>query len=394
MYDHCRSHVAIQGATAIAAVFSGRERFGGNRSALRASLGSAARINLNQFNTSICSFVSKVGDDLRPRSIMDVLSEHPGRQAFDVEVFDGDPTETAHKISRDLVAQVAPTVADPGVIGGEHRDAFAARFGATLAPGNGALPAAQTFSRALRPIRPGFDVPIRQDDKAGQPQIDPDATWPSAFNGTHLNVKDDVPLAGLPCQDRGLRLAGQRTVPSHLDLAGHADKSDLARLAQSKPVADPKISGVVAVAGAKAWEPRLGTASNATEERLEALIKLAHHLLLGGTRPAANVRQFAPDLRKGCDLLITFDADALPVGEDAMLKCGVVEGAKVRKHLRQGRSLRLVGVDSVLVGEYQEAGLRSVTAERGQEPVERRDNAWRVRRLYWTFDQQASKRRF
>src|SRR5690554_4649843 len=100
----------------------------------------------------------------------------------------------------------------------------------------------------------------------------------------------DVPLARLPRQDRGLRLAGQRAVPADADLAGHADEAELAGLADREAVADAELGSVKAGTGTKARE-----AAAAGKERLERLVQPAENLLLGAEGPSGELRRSAAD---------------------------------------------------------------------------------------------------
>src|SRR5690606_5831806 len=125
------------------------------------------------------------------------------------------PAEAVDEIAGKLVQVVAPLGGNTVVESGEGRLALRPRRGAALAPGDGALPTAKLASGTLRPVRTRYGVSVGKSDQAGQAEVDPDAVRAGALDCIHLHVEDHVPFAGLPGQDRGLRLAGQLAVPAN-----------------------------------------------------------------------------------------------------------------------------------------------------------------------------------
>lgn len=351
MHDNRRSNVSIENASAFAAVFSGRECFSSDNPALGASLGSPARIDFNNLDIGAFSLISKHRSDLCPRGVVYMLGQHPRCQTFDVQFFNRDSAETVDQIASELVAEIPSAGADAGVEFGERRDALAADTGATLAPGNGALTLPQALRRVLGPAGACDRLAVAQRHESGQAEVDADTIRTGAVSGFNLDMKHDVPLAGLQGEDRALGLARQRAMPADLDLARDADDADLAGLSDRQAVSDAKISGVIAGAGPKPREARLRAAFDASEERLECLVKFAQHLLLRGARPATVLRHVAPDDRQRHDLLVAFDRDALAVRFYPVLKGGIVKSTEIAKHFRQERRLRLVRLDAIFVGE-------------------------------------------
>lgn len=352
MHDFCRSHVTIQDAAAFAAVISGRKRFDGDNPAFRAGLAGSAWIDFDELATGAFSLVASERGDKTPRGVIYVLGQHPGCQAFDVEFFDCDPTETIDQIAADLVTEVAAAIADPGVIAGQCDDAFAPHVGPALATNNGALTQAQALRGLLRPAGSRDCLAIAERYEVGQSEINADAIRPGALDCFDLDVKDDVPLACLTGEDRGLRLARHLAMPSHLDLTGNADEAETAGLADCQPVPDAEIGGVITSAGTEAGEPGFCPAPDAGEECLEAFVELAQNLLLRGTGPSTVcVGSVAANDGQRHNLLIAPDRDTLAVSFYTMLKTGIVEFTEIAKHTRQNLALRLIWLKAIFVAE-------------------------------------------
>src|SRR5690606_31568553 len=148
-------------------------------------------------------------------------------------------------------------------------------------------------SGTLRPVGARHGLAGAQRHKAGEAEVDADAIRTGALLRLNLDVEDDVPLAALAGEDRGLGLTRQSTVPPHLDLAGHADEAELAGLADREAVADAELGSVKAGTGTKARETGFVAALEPGKERLERLVEPAEHLLLGSERPAGEFRSSA-----------------------------------------------------------------------------------------------------
>lgn len=370
MYDLSRGDITIQEAAAITAVLSGFERLGFDKSTLWADLARTARIDFDQLTTGAFSLVAKHRNDLSPRGIIDMLGEHPGRQAFDAEVLDCDSPETIDDVSGLFVAEIPPAVTDPGMIFGEGSNALQPSFRASLATGDSVLPETQTLCGALRPVRSSDRFAVAQGDNAGQPHIDADALLAGAVDGFDIYMEDDVPFTSIPRQNRGSRLARQTAVPAGFDLAVDSDDADLAGFADGQSVADAEVCSAVAGGCAKTWKSRLGAALNATEECPEPLIKLSQYLLLCRIGPTTmRVLSITPDYRKRCHLLVAVYRDALAVCRDAVFQRGVVEMAEIVQHLAQRADLSTARIDPIFVAEYHAAGSDPVVSGRRQERV-------------------------
>jgi hypothetical protein len=83
--------------------------------AVDASLTGAARVYLYQSAPSIFSFVRNLRDQGSPTSIVNRLSEHSARHAFDRQVFDNNPSEMFDQPERKPVLKFIPLISDSSV---------------------------------------------------------------------------------------------------------------------------------------------------------------------------------------------------------------------------------------------------------------------------------------
>lgn len=347
MNDHCRSNVPVENTAAIAAVHALDQCLCGDRSALRAGLRSPARIDADELAPGSLSLVCEHLNQLRPRGVVDVLGEHSGRQAFDVEVFDRYPAEAADYIAANLVQGIAPSIGDARLELCKSALALGSDVRSALASGKRTLAAAQPLSGALSPIRAFSGRAGRKRDEVGKPDIDADSKIVRPLGCRNLDVKDDIPLAVLARQDRGLRLTGQVAMPANLDFAGYANESDLSGLAQRQPIANAELGCVEPGARPEARE-----AVTAAEERAERFFESAQHLLLSGEGPARQLGYPSADRFQFRRLVAVAQAlSAPPICFDALLQRGVIDVAEVGEHFRQKRGLRSVRIDPVFVGE-------------------------------------------
>jgi hypothetical protein len=336
--DNRRSSIPRHDAAARAVVHAFGERLLGDSTAVRTFLGSATRIDCFHKTTSICSFVIRERDDLTPRGIVDVLGEHPSRQAFDVEIFEGDPAKTGDQIAGNLVAEVPALGRDMSLKLGERGAAFAADFGAALAPRERPLSAAKALGCLLRPAWARDHFAVAQRHKRGQAKINTNAVRPSAFNRRDFDVKDHVPFPGLPGQDRGFWLGRQFAVPADLYFARNTNETKLAGLSERQSVANAELRGMVAVAGAETGEPMA-----ARKERSERLLQTPENLLQGREGPASEFWKLSTDRFKFIRLVLVPQRNAAsPVRSNALIECGVVQKTEIAKHFAERYRLRFV----------------------------------------------------
>ncbi len=385
--DNRRSRISRHDAAARAAVHAFGECFGSDCAAVRAFLASPARIDSFRDATGAFCLVACERDDLRPRGVIDVLSEHPGCQAFDVEVFEGDPAETADQIAGNFVAEIPALGCGVSLELGERGAALLADVRPPLAARERPLAAAKALCGPLRPAGPGDHLAVAQRHERGQPKIDANAIRPGALNRRDLDVEDHVPFAGLPRQDCGFRFGRHLAVPADFDFSGHTNEAELAGLAKCKAVADAKIGGVVAVARLEPGKSGLLSPLDATESGPQRLVEFAHHLLLRSAGPAADIGQRLTDAGQRDNLAVAghigvglagdigeapsdiafLDLAApglesaphhfvagvrsLPVRVKAFLKCGIVERAKVGEHRGQRSCLHPVRLNPEFVAQ-------------------------------------------
>jgi hypothetical protein len=104
VHDQRSSNVSVNVCPAVTAVPTFGERFCFDDPALWARLGSSSRIDSDDLDISICSFVVEHRGQLASRGVSNVLGERRMRKAFHVEVFDTDPTESVNKFTGNACA--------------------------------------------------------------------------------------------------------------------------------------------------------------------------------------------------------------------------------------------------------------------------------------------------
>ena len=346
------SNVTVEDASAIAAMGSFGQRFCLDGSASRAGLGSSARINRDNLSTSICSFVGEHGGQLSPRGIANVFGQHPAGEALDIQVFNRDATEAVDDFTTFFVQKVAAASGDMRIEFEDGSLALPAHFRAIFTARKSALQPTKFARIPLGRVEPPNCFTVAQRHKRRKTKVNGDGVRAGAINGCDLNLTNDIPFASLSTKDRCRGLIRHVAVPANLDLARNADKPYLTVLANCHTVTDSKIGGVIPSADAKAGEPSLIAALNSAIKRNECFIKSAQHLSLTARGPAALVRKVSSDWRQAFDLVKTAYRNALGISGDSVLKRTIVKLAKVGKHFRQERGLRLVRLNAVTVTQY------------------------------------------
>ena len=123
---------------------------------------------------------------------------------------------------------------------------------------------------------------------------------------------------------------------------------------QTSPSPTRKVRAAEPRLRAEAGKARRLSRLHAAEEGGEGLVEPAQDLLLGAVAVSGQLRNRVPDGLQLAGLPDVAEADALPAPRlDALLEARVVEVAEVSEHVRQGRFLRPVGVEPVLVAPDQ-----------------------------------------
>src|SRR5262249_8780239 len=145
-----------------------------------------------------------------------------------------------------LVQMIAPLGGDAPLELGERGFALGSHLRAALASGKLPLPAAQLALSACHPPRALDGLAVAQGDQVRQAEVDAHAIGTGPLHGNNLDMKDDVPLVGLPRQDRAIGRARKLPMPADLHLTAHTHKTKLAGFAQRQPITDTKVGGVIA----------------------------------------------------------------------------------------------------------------------------------------------------
>lgn len=350
MHDHRRSNVSIENTSAITAVCALGQRLCVDGPALRAGLGSAARIDQDELDPGACSLVVEHRGQLCPRSIVDVLGEHPARHAFDVEIFNRDTTEAVDQVATDLMQHVAPTVGDARLISRQCGLALASDVRSTLAPRQRSLAPSEALGSFLGPAGPVYRFAIGQGHKRCKTKVKANAIRSRTVDDFNLDGEHHVPLASLPSEDCSLWLGRQFAVPLHLDFAGYAHDGELARLAKRQTIANAEISGLVSGGCAEPRKARLLASLDPLKERLERLVQLAQNLLLGRVGPARKLWRCASRCLQFVGLVDVSEILATTaIGFNALLQTGIVKSAEVAQHRIKRSGLRHARIDAVFV---------------------------------------------
>lgn len=363
MHNDCRSNIAIQTAPTFTMVLSRRKQLRFDRAAAWAGLTCSARINLDEFSTSVCSFVPKVRDDLCPCGVVNVLGQEAPSQTFNVELFHSDFSKPLNEVSGQLVTKVTTLGDYTHVIAGQCRYALPSSRRPSLASRDSSIAFPKTALRAFSPVGPRNSLTIAQRDKTDQAHIDADATRRRSFHGRNVNMEHDIPLSCLLREDRGFRFTGKLAMPPHADLSGHANDTDFPTLPKCQAVTDAKFSRVITRSGSEPRKPWRIALVQSPKERAERLVETPQHLLLRRTRPATMlVRQIAPDSRQTGDLFVRTYLSSFCEGVVPMFERRVIELAKVSEHFAEQNSLLLGRLYSKFVAQNHLTNLAEVRA--------------------------------
>src|SRR6516162_2079482 len=350
MHNLSRRNIARQHTSTVTAVCALSESLRLNRAAGRASLRRAARIDGDDRGTGSCSLVPKHRNQLRPRGVQYVLGEHAARQAAYVQLLNANARKSADKIRGEFVQEVGSAPRDPSGICGETRPSFAASLAATFAARQQSLPPSQPSRRLLRPLGPFDELAIRQGNDRGKAAVNANRFAATALGFLYLDVKDDKPLAALPCQNRGGWIARQSSVPFALDLAGDADNADALAFAQRQSIADAEFCSVVAGSSPEARKAWFVARFDAAEKGFECLVETPQHLLFGAITVAGQPLVSGPHRLQFVRLIGIAQTDiAAPVCLDPLLQSGVVEVTESVQHCGERKRLCPIWVETVFV---------------------------------------------
>lgn len=350
--DDRRGDVAVKDTAAIADMHPLSECLLGDLAAIGAFLACAARVRLKNDTPGTCYLVGRKRDELPPRGIVDVLGEHAGCQAFDVEIFESDVREAASDTGADLMRMVAPSCSDISMEPSKRTSGLLPLSREALLSGKRSVQAPKPLLVRLGKTGSVDRLAGAKRGKAGQTDVDTDVISRTLTAAIHLDIKNDIPLAEISCQDRAFWHARQAAMPLDLDLAEDSGDAETSALANREAITDTEIGGVETTGSAEPWKSRLLATLHAGKESIKRPLKAPKHLLLGTERPAGKVGlskaasfQFASLIK----VAKTF-ASTLP-RLDALLEGSVVQVREVSQHLVQSRFLRSAREQSVLVGK-------------------------------------------
>lgn len=343
--DPCSRYIAVDGATAFAAMHPFGERFTFNRSAFWTRLTCVAGIDQSHDRTGTFSLVRNELDELTPCGIVNGLREHAGREPFDIQVLHSDVREAAHQGSRQFMGEVPSLIGDVSRKPCDTEFGLALMFAVSPLPGNRTLSAAKRSGCVLRALRSRHSLPVGQRHQRGQAEVYPNRREVAVdqLPLRQFGLKADVPFTTRTADHGGayFGIVGNVTVPAHFDFAWNTDDADSLIFTNGQAVADTKIGTVELSIGAKARKARLCATPHASEERRERLIEPAQHLLFGRESvPSQPIVRGPYGLQFGRLVTIPQTDTSPSVGFDSLLQTGVVEVAKGPKHFGQRSFLR------------------------------------------------------
>ena len=188
--DPGHGDVSVENAPAVAAVHSFREGLGRDRTAIRAGLRGAARIDPDEGATGSCSLVVQHHDQLCPRGVVNLAREQAAREALDIQIFHCDAGELAGEIGGELVQHVGAPGRDSAIVSGEGLPRLAAPFRAALAACERPPTFTQGFGCVPGLVRPRDCLAGGQRDERGQAGVDTDGLAGALVVGRGLDVRE------------------------------------------------------------------------------------------------------------------------------------------------------------------------------------------------------------
>lgn len=346
MHDHRRSNVSIEDAPAFAAVHPFIKRLLGDRPAFGASLGSSARFDLNNFATSICSFVAQHQDEHSPRGVVHFFGERTRRKSFDTQILDGNMAKPIDDRSGQFMQPVTPAIGDSGLVGGERGQSLRADLRISLAPRYRPLLAPHSSLGSLGPVRASNCFAGRKCDKGIEAQVYADQFAVCGVCRLFLDMETDEPLTILAREDGGFWLARQFSVPANFYFALDADDPDAVTLGtDGEAIPNAKIRGMISGCGSEPREPLLST-----EERLVSMVQTAENARFGRKGPSLEGWNFGTKDANLISLLHVAQGFPLPaIRLNALLKSGVIKLAEIAQHFVERLRLQLRWIDPIFV---------------------------------------------
>lgn len=139
-----------------------------------ACLRCSASVNLHQDAPSVLSFVRNLADECRPRGIIDTHGKHPPRQAFNVQLLDGDQTMIIDQPTSNLMVKVGPLVANVRVNPLQKLEGLAAATAPLLTPRHFALRTAEFLLRLPVPARVIYLSTVRKGSERSKADVNTD----------------------------------------------------------------------------------------------------------------------------------------------------------------------------------------------------------------------------
>lgn len=340
-----------------------------------ACLAGASWINFHKHAPSIFRFVREHKQKVRPPSIVDRLREHPARQSFDVQIFNGNQAVLINDLPRLFMVKVPALIANVVVKALKQNRSLAPAVRPFLSPLNPSLQASHLCLRGPKPTRVFYRSSIAQGGEAAQADINADHIGiERQRSGRALHYEQSKPPSSFTLHRESLNCA----VKWSMQLDPNA-----ANLRQAQPITRdglsslPKRHAVVAPGRSKTRVAWILRSFNAPKERLEREIDALQHVL---KCREAHVRYVWPKRTDLFQLKILIEpANALALKSPSvapLLQSSVVKLRANTQMLVEYPLLLFRWVDSIAKGFVQGASILTLRFSVQQREVEMESATW------------------
>src|SRR5258708_22318872 len=232
-----------------------------------------ARVDLDQPDTSLRSFVSEKRDELGPRRVVDIFGKTATREALHLESFDRDHVVVTYQSRARLVQMVRATTSCCRMAS-THADAcLAATLGAAFLPRERALRDSQAALRQACRLEAGNHRAVGKSGKGGDPEIDADRPIALAQGpGRQRGGKTNHPPLYVTPKDAGPDDRIRRHLPMEMDpkRSRHTFEPELGRVNRDAL----QLAQAEAIEPALAAEPGKARLAAALDPAKESFVRL------------------------------------------------------------------------------------------------------------------------
>ena len=286
------------------------------------------RIHLDELRTSACCLVAQHRDELRPRSIVDILGQGASSQAFHIQFFDDDSVVVSYQPRTSLMEVIGACSGRSRVATSHHHACFASPTRASRLARKGALPHSQASLGSSRRFQARDESAIGKSGEGRNAEVDANRAIQGAkSNLMPFHVQADGPTLHIPSEDARLDGAVFRYRPVQIDAqsARHALEADAA-IVEADAAKFMETEGIEPSHATKTRKPRLGTRFDPPKEGLVGIIKSFQRPTLQANRHCGRFKVALAPLGEAATLVDVRAREAhLAIRIDALLQGSVVE---------------------------------------------------------------------